>query len=396
MRSPDVVVIGGGPSGLALSAELAKSGIRVIVFEEHNKVGFPRHCAGLVSISCIKDLMGFTLDEDFILNKIRGAKIYSPTGTIELVIGRSKPQAVVLDRELMDRTLYEIALTRGVNVFLNASVTSAILEKHLHKVKVDNTTFKCKVLIDAEGTKFKFTKLIGVDLPIMFKEILPAVQIEIKGIKELDTEYVEVYLGNTWAPNFFAWIIPLSEKRARIGLASSRRDIFQLLKLFMNNHPRVKDRVVKAKIKRLFGGLVYIGGPLSKTFTNRMLLIGDAGGFTKPTTGGGVFTGHISSKIAAKVVKLAYDTSDFSYKTFALYEKLWKRTLKKELILMKHFRTIFWNLPDSMLEKMMEYIKELDLLDIIRKYSDIDYQLSRISFKNYVKALLNVIRGFLT
>jgi len=396
MKTYDVIVVGGGPSGLTASTELAKEGIKVIVFEEHSRIGFPNHCAGLVSISCIRDFMKFTLDEDFVLNRVKGAKIYSPTGTVELVVERSSPQAVVLDRELMDRALYEIALAQGVNVSLNAKVTKVTLGEEFHRAKVNNITLRCKVLIDAEGTKFKFAKLIGANTPAKFKETLPATQVEIKGVKELDPSYVEVYLGSVWAPKFFAWIIPLSGGKARIGLASSRKDTFRLLKWFMNRHPRVKNRLTKAKIERLFAGLVHVGGPLNKTFADRALLIGDAGGFTKPTTGGGVFTGYISSKIAARVVKLAYDAFDFSYETFALYEKLWKRLLEREFALMRYFRIIFWNLPDSTLEGVMKYVKELDLLDVLREYSDIDYQLSRIGFKNYVKALLGIVRDFLT
>jgi len=396
MRMSDVIVIGGGPSGLILSAELAKKGISVLVCEEHNEVGYPNHCAGLVSINCIKDFMNFSLNEDFILNRVRGAKIYSPTGEIELIVERSRPQAVVLDRKLMDKALYEIALTQGVRVLLNTKVIEIVLKEPLHEVKVNKTTLECQILVDAEGTKFKFVKIIGANSPIMFKDILPAIQAEVRGIKDLDTNYVEIYLGRVWASKFFAWIIPLDEKTARIGLASSKRAPFQLLESFMRHHPRVKDRVTKAKIKRLFAGLVYIGGPLDKTFTTRALLIGDAGGFTKPTTGGGVFTGAVSSRIAARVIELAHDTSNFSYNVFALYEKLWKRALGRELMLMKSFRKLLWSLPDSLLEKLMKYTKELDLSYIVKRYSGVDYQLSNIGFESFLKALLNIIRNIIT
>jgi len=392
----NVAVIGGGPSGLIFSRKLAKEGIDVTLLEEHSRVGFPNHCAGLVSINCMRKLVGLSLKGEYVLNKVRGAKIYSPSGKIELVIERSIPQAVVLDRELMDRTLYEVALAEGVKILLNTKANEIFLRKNIHIIKLNNVILKCQVLVNAEGAKFKFARSFSAIPPAMFREVLPAVQVEVKGISDLDVDYVEVYLGRVWAPNFFVWIIPIDEERARIGLASSERAPLKLLRKFLRCHPRVKSRLVRAKEEKIFGGLVYIGGPLRKTFSTRALLIGDAGGFTKPTTGGGIFTGAISSNIAARVVKLAYDSSDFSNRVFSLYERLWKKALKRELMLMKYFRKIFWGLSDLTLENLMGLIEELNMSSFLEDYSDLDYQLSGISIKNVIQGLFTIARDILT
>ena len=42
----DVVVVGGGPVGSFAAWKLAKLGAEVTVFEEHEAIGKPSHCAG--------------------------------------------------------------------------------------------------------------------------------------------------------------------------------------------------------------------------------------------------------------------------------------------------------------------------------------------------------------
>jgi flavin-dependent dehydrogenase len=42
----DVAVVGGGPCGSFAALTAAKLGANVTVFEEHEEIGVPSHCAG--------------------------------------------------------------------------------------------------------------------------------------------------------------------------------------------------------------------------------------------------------------------------------------------------------------------------------------------------------------
>ena len=80
----DVVVIGGGPIGGYLSRRFNEFGHSVLIIEEHDEIGRPFQCAGLVNPESMKkvDL------HNSILKEIWGARIHSPSG-IPVVIGNN-------------------------------------------------------------------------------------------------------------------------------------------------------------------------------------------------------------------------------------------------------------------------------------------------------------------
>ena len=44
----DALIVGGGPAGLFAARELARRGFSVVLFEEHERVGDPVHCTGVL------------------------------------------------------------------------------------------------------------------------------------------------------------------------------------------------------------------------------------------------------------------------------------------------------------------------------------------------------------
>ncbi|MFB0567962.1 MAG: NAD(P)/FAD-dependent oxidoreductase, partial [Candidatus Bathyarchaeia archaeon] len=114
-KSIDAVVVGGGPCGSLAAWTLAKLGADVAVFEEHREIGLPSHCAGHVSIKGLKRL-GLHLPQRIFENKIYGAVFYSPSG-LEFRVKRSSPVTCVLNRELLDKHLAELAMKAGAQYF---------------------------------------------------------------------------------------------------------------------------------------------------------------------------------------------------------------------------------------------------------------------------------------
>lgn len=78
MDEVDVAIIGAGPVGGYAARLLREQGISVHIFEEHNEIGRPFQCAGLVNPGAIEMID----DYSSVLQEIDGALIHGPNGTV--------------------------------------------------------------------------------------------------------------------------------------------------------------------------------------------------------------------------------------------------------------------------------------------------------------------------
>jgi digeranylgeranylglycerophospholipid reductase len=376
MNNPtfDVLVIGAGPAGLLAAQEIAQKGYSVGIFEEHQTVGEPDHCAGLLSITGLNSL-GLSPPENVVQNHVIGAKIYAPSGH-SICIKRGTREAVVVDRRKFDSWLANVAIEHGASVVTNTKVTRIIPTQnrdYLIQAKGLDSPIKttAKIIIDAEGSRCIISKSMGLpEVPKNNK--FPAYQYEVVNA-DIENDYVEMYYGRGVAPGFFAWIIPLGEGRARVGLAA-KNQAKKRLEIAMRYHPQIGQKLKNVKIIRGLGGIVLVGLPIKHTFTNRFLVVGDAAGMVKSTTGGGVIMGGLAAQIAGKIVTRALKRNDFSSNFLSGYERTWRAHLMTDLRTMYFAQKLLTSLSDKGLDFLIKNVEELGLLDIVRREGDMDKQ----------------------
>ena len=102
----DVVIAGGSISGLLCARELAQNNHAVTVLEEHDEIGIPEKCDGLISVNALSSL-GVIPNKRTIQNKILGARFFSPSGKL-IDVDSSNLDIVVLNRKKFDNELYEM------------------------------------------------------------------------------------------------------------------------------------------------------------------------------------------------------------------------------------------------------------------------------------------------
>jgi len=366
----DVIITGAGPAGILAATKIAENGRSVFVSEEHKKIGEPDHCAGLLSSSGLASL-NLNPPDEVIQNTVAGARIHAPSGH-SIFIERGRREAFVVDRRKFDSWLAEKASDQGVKIATDSKVMKVThSKKGLQTVKTSNQFLQSKIVVIAEGVRSVLSKSVGFST-ISKNSRLPAYQYEVKGV-DIEEDLVEMFYGRRLAPGFFAWIIPLGEGRARVGLAARSKSKIRLDSALLH-HPIISKRVKNAEKIRGMGGTVIVGQPKSRISTDGLVIVGDTAGMVKATTGGGVIIGGLTAKIAGETVVEALEEDDTSRKMLSRYDKRCKSVYYRELQIMYLAQKALTTLTDKGLDSVVRDANELGLLNIIRREGDMDLQ----------------------
>jgi geranylgeranyl reductase family protein len=366
----DAIVVGAGPAGLLAASKIAEGGHSVLVLEEHPEVGKPDHCAGLLSSSGLKSL-GIKPLDDFVQNTVSGARIHAPSGH-SILVERGKREAFVIDRGRFDSWLAREASSKGAEIVTGQRVSKiGKFESGLRSVQSKKEAYQTAVTVIAEGAPSVLTKTIG--LPTVSKgSKYPAYQYEIKGV-DVEEDLVEMFYGRRLAPGFFAWIIPLGEGRVRVGLAAKNKSKIRL-DAAIKTHSIISKRLQDGEIERGMGGTVLVGRPISKLSTDGAVVVGDAAGLVKATTGGGVIIGGLAALEAGSVVSQALKEGNGSRKSLSNYDRKCKSQFYRELETMNLAQRALSSLSNKGLDSIIKDAQELGLLGIVRKEGDMDMQ----------------------
>jgi geranylgeranyl reductase family protein len=368
MKHYDAIVVGAGPSGGYVSSLLSKQGFDVGLFEEHHEIGRPVQCAGLVSLR-VFDILNSRFG---VTNEISGAKVHSPSAKT-LTIKGEKPKACVIDRTKFDRTLVEEAVNSGSRLYMGSKVKSVKRKDgqiQIEAKKAGKTgEFSGNLIIGCDGVGSVVARSFDFPKP---KEVLSGFGAECILDKKIDSNYVDIYVGNKIAPGFFAWLIP-TEFGARVGLCTSR-DKKNTRTYFENllSQKEVKKRLGKVKIEGYIAGAVPLG-PMKNIVSDNVMLVGDSACQVKPLSGGGIYLGLLSAQHAATVVKKALESEDVSEKMLQKYPKLVKDYVGKELKRAHQLRKIYLKLSDEHFEEGVQVLNDEKILSLLSKSGDIDY-----------------------
>jgi len=374
----EVIVVGGGPVGSFTAWKLAKFGITVAVFEEHEVIGRPSHCAGHLSIRSLRNLGLYPLPGEILENTFSKVNFFSPSG-IKFSVKLAKPVTCSLNREAFDRYIAQKAEDAGAHYARSSRVKSLLLEDNFVKgVKIsrgDNLeeSYSAKIVVDAEGISSRLLRQTGLT-GVNTRRLVNAVEAEVENVKEVNVDSVEVFLGGKYAPGFYAWLMPRLDGTAKIGLAARTGNPQELLQRFMLKHPIASKKLSKAKIMHIAFHPITLGGPIPKAYTNGFLVVGDAASQVKPTTGGGVIFGLTCAGIAAEVAHEALRKKDVSSDFLASYQKRCAEALGFDFNMMLRIRNFLDSLSDEKINDVFRFCTRISLHKTLSHIEEIDFQ----------------------
>jgi digeranylgeranylglycerophospholipid reductase len=361
----DTIVVGGGPAGLYCALLLAEAGFDVAVLEEHETIGMPTHCTGVVSDELF-DM--FKLPQSLILSRPTACIMTSPTGRT-FQFDSAEEGIAVIDRVAFDSELGAAAAQAGVEIRYGTHVVQIQREQaHVQVLGADRAALAARTCVIACGVGYGLQRQLGLGLPSHF---LHSAQLEVDA--DIPDSAVELHLGRATAPEGFAWVVPVRRgecRRAKVGIMMRGDAASHVLRfLSWRGLEGQSASSLPVPMRRLLPV-----GPASPTYGERVLTIGDAAGLTKPTTGGGIFYSLLSARLAAETLIEALRDDQLSRTDLAVYEARWRAQLGPHLRISSFIRCLFTKLEDHEIDKLLGALMSDNIQRVLRRNIRFNWQ----------------------
>jgi len=344
----EIVIVGAGPIGCYTAQLLKKCGINSFrIIEEHDEVGKPVRCAGIVGKPVFEDSL-IPLSRGSILNQINGALFFYKGDSFKI---ERREVAFVVDREKFDKEL-----SQGLEVEYGKRLLEIEEEGEgdgdsdgvrseegsRYRLKTNQGDIWADIVVGADGPRSRVRKFIdskgikvkregsgakkdddnaseGSDGSGGETNFYKGVQYRIKldyserlGLKDefFSEELTRVYMRE--GVPFFVWIIPEGDGIIRLGVIAKNgcRELERV----------IEEEEIKGKIIDKLAGIIPIG--LCQSVYGKVAVVGDAARQVKPLTGGGIYYGMRAAEILVECIQEG---------ALAEYDKRWKSRFGREI-----------------------------------------------------------------
>ena len=340
MHSPsveesEVLVAGAGPAGCTAGILLARKGVRVVILEKrrpsHQKI-----CGDMLgprSLWLLRALrVGWEQTEGA---AIRAISIYDEKRMKSWAClcdgsGEEAPARTV-KRDVFDGFLRQKALEAGCKIHYGVGFRSFHGKEKRAVVCLagdgeKERRYRARLVLAADGVNSRVAKSAGL-IPGGVERRILAVRGYFRNVTGL-RDAIELYFMRRILPGY-AWVIPLNRKLANIGLGiradvctKNRIRLNAELMRFVREHPCLAPRMRMAEPSgKIQGWSIGSYGGKQKRSDSHLLLLGDAGSFSDPLTGEGIYSAMQSAFLAVPVVMQALEQGDFSRSFLCRYDR---------------------------------------------------------------------------
>jgi flavin-dependent dehydrogenase len=311
----DLLVIGGGPVGLATSLYAAQRGLDVTVLEP--RLG-PHPATAVIDKACGEGIMPgglralATVNVDPVGLSLKGIRYVGAAGRSVETAFRDGPGRGVR-RTALHRSLVEAVDRAGVEV---APVSADLISQDGRGVTVATrrqrggrgTTLRARYVVAADGLHSPARRALGLEAPARPRSSARHGLRRHSAISPW-SEHVEVH----WSDAGEAYVTPVSADVVGVAVLTDRRVPYDEL---LRSFPELCDRLDGAPaVSRVMGA-----GPFRqkaiRRVAGRVLLVGDASGYVDALTGEGIAVGVAQAREAVRSLA-AGDP--------AAYEGAWRR-----------------------------------------------------------------------
>ncbi|MGC8557672.1 MAG: geranylgeranyl reductase family protein [Nitrososphaeria archaeon] len=352
MSDYDVIIVGGGPAGVAAAKSSAEAGAKTLLLEREPAIAAWKPCGEATSLETFTD-MGLKADYPLIVRKAN-AMVFSPNGKYVTI----NQEGYAINKTFFLQEVASKAAQAGAEIHVRESFESFERDGRAVKVKTSSNIYTSSVIIGADGYHSAVAKVAGIREK---SEPIPTVQYIMANVKLNHPNSVRFYLGESVAPRGYAWIFPKTDDIAEVGIGVRGAVAKQYLDKFVKAHA---DELERARIIDYRGAPVPIGGLIKDAVRDNLILAGDAAGTVIPFTGAGIHASLIAGMVAGRVAAKSSLEGDVSAQRlsefYSAYDDPWGRRIRSSLKAMK----VFERASDDDFNQLQEILDEGDILDL--------------------------------
>jgi geranylgeranyl reductase family protein len=317
----DIIVVGGGPAGSTAARRAAELGFNVICLEK-SEMPRVKPCGGGISPSAVSSLAEF---QDIFDCFTAGVMFYGPRG--EFLTRSDLPSGAFVIRSEFDHKLLLAARAAGAIVVEGERVIDIKITDDSVKVFSNNQEYEGQILCGADGVNSIVASRTGLRTKWAPKDVAQVYVNESK----IDQNKLDEFYTPSRKPIFhlafkdsegYGWIFP-KKITVNVGFGSILKSSHNTKAQFQNYVAKCQEEGLLPEIdpKNTTAALIPFCGPLRRVYKNRVLLLGDAGGFVNPANGEGIPYAIKSGMIAAEISSEILKKHDFRGRAFKEYQK---------------------------------------------------------------------------
>jgi digeranylgeranylglycerophospholipid reductase len=356
----NVLIVGGGPAGLAAGEAAAKEGARVLIVERQHEIGYPIHTSGG---SWVSDMQALNIPKH----------LYHPIHTVffvsphrEVPLHYPTPVACVLDVRGVYQHLANRAIAAGATLRVQHTVEQTLLEQgRVCGVTAKNhvserVTLRADVTIDASGV----SRHVGVrtEMGKAFHRYGYGAEYDMYAPNYPQDELFLI-MGSQFAPRGYAWAFPRGNGRVRLGVGVLHPDCDDDARVYLDrivhDLPQLTHKFKGASPIEYHTGLFPSQGPVERFSRDGLLLAGDAGGHGSTLVGEGIrfaiYSGQMAGTIAAEAVK----AGDTSAAFLGRFDKRWRARFGRDMDIAYMINKRIANYSDEQWDSALDLMKRL-------------------------------------
>jgi digeranylgeranylglycerophospholipid reductase len=218
--------------------------------------------------------------------------------------------------------------------------------------------YRARMVIGADGVETMVGRWAGLETRVPARDMESCAQYVLQGI-DFNPDAIYLQFSHAIAPGGYAWIFPKGVGVANVGLGlvalkTDGRNARQYLDAWID-----RRFPTGARTGYTVGGVI-VHTTIKKTYTDGVLVAGDAAHMINPLSGGGITNAMKAGRLAGCTAAAAIRANDTSERRLSAYHKAWMDMLGEDHLKYYRIKQALEHMDDAFLNSLARTVNKIE------------------------------------